>query len=115
MTGHLPGSHQPDRHRANKPVASLGGRPDDDSLRADLAGHTAQRGEWVAARGHEGDGDAPLLGCLFDLAAPTIEKAHRSRGVRGVGRRDSAHAGGGVQGSAGLPPGGVIQARGARL
>ncbi len=68
----LAGSHQPDRHRANKPVASFGGRPDDDSLRADLAGHTAQLGEWVAAPGHEGGGDAPLPGLPFDLAAQVV-------------------------------------------
>src|SRR6266702_5454325 len=68
----LAGSHQPDRQRANEPVASLGGRPDDDGLRADLLGDMAELGEWVAAPGHVGDGYAPLLGCLFDLAAQVV-------------------------------------------
>jgi len=84
----LAGSHQPDRHRANKPVASLGRRPDDDSLRAYLIGHTAQLRVWVAAPGHEGDGDAPLLGLLFDLAAQVVGGPRRRPRL---GRRPPHH------------------------
>jgi hypothetical protein len=70
--GPFTGPHQPDRQRADQPVASLRGRPDDDRVGADLVRDAAQLHERVAAGGDEGHRDSQLPGYLCSPAAHVV-------------------------------------------